>query len=46
MACITLSNSGDLAKDSKVQETTAYFLESFLKTPKNNRTVNGIVGGA
>ena len=28
-ACITLSNSGDLAKDSEEQETTAYFCDHF-----------------
>ena len=27
--CITLSNSGDLAKDSEVQETKAYFCDHF-----------------
>ena len=27
--CITLSNSGDLAKDSEEQETTAYFCDHF-----------------
>ena len=27
--CITLSNSGDLAKDSEKQETTSYFCDHF-----------------
>ena len=27
--CITLSNSGDLAKDSEEQETTAYYSDHF-----------------